>query len=78
MKSIYSDVMDLLEKEKTKISKQALDVLSREGIAGIISYNGKFWFESYSIGNDCPNYIYDYLIKLITRKIGITYLYSVA
>lgn len=77
MKSIYQNVMDLLEKEKTKVSKKTLEVLNREGIAGIVSKNGMFWFESYSRGNNCPKYIYNYLIKFITRKMKLTYLHSV-
>ena len=46
MKTIYDTVMNLLEKETTKISKKALDILDREEIANIVEYNNKFWFES--------------------------------
>ena len=52
MKTIYDTVMNLLEKETTKISKKALDILDREEIANIVEYNNKFWFESYSFGNN--------------------------
>lgn len=74
MKSIYNDVMEILKEEKSKIAKKALDVLNTEGIAGIVEYNGTFWFESYQYGNDCPNYIYKYLIKIIKRKLKLKYL----
>ena len=76
MNSIYSKVMNLLENETTKISKKAYDVLNAEGIADIVKCNNKFWFESYCIGNDCPDYIYDYLIKFIKRKFCLEYLYN--
>ena len=76
MSSIYYTVINLLDKEATKISKKALEVLAREGIANIVEKNNKFWFESYSIGNDCPNYIYEYLIKFIKRKLHLEYLYN--
>ena len=75
MKTIYDIVKNLLEKETTKISKKALDILDREEIANIVEYNNKFWFESYSFGNNCPNYIYKYLIKFIKRKLHLEYLY---
>ena len=68
MKTIYNTVMNLLEKETTKISKKALDILDREEIANIVEYNNKFWFESYSFGNNCPNYIYKYLINIKNKN----------
>lgn len=75
--NLYPDVMALLRKEKTKISKKAYEVLNREGIAGIVSSEyGNFWFESYTYGNDCPQYVYDYLIKFIKRKLKLKYLYD--
>ena len=74
MKSIYNEVMNLLENETTKISKKAFDVLNKEGIADIVEKDGVFWFESYSSGNDCPDYIYKYLIRFIKRKIKLEYL----
>lgn len=77
MVSICSEVMNLLEKETTKISSKAYEVLNREGIADIVKNDNRFWFESYTIGNDCPNYIYDYLGRFIERKLGLKYLYNV-
>lgn len=71
---LYADLQD----EKTKIAKKALDVLDRNGIAGIQNNGDVFWFESYSRGNDCPKYIYDYLKKYIRRKYRLKYLYDVA
>ena len=76
MNSIYNRVMELLKSETTKISKKALYVLEGEGIANIVQKNGSFWFESYCMGNDCPNYIYDYLIKFIERNLSLKYLYN--
>lgn len=76
MKSIYRIVMELLKNETTKISQKAYEILNKAGIANIIEYNNVFWFESYSFGNECPNYIYDYLIKFIKRKMSLNYLYD--
>lgn len=77
MNSIYYKVMCLVENETTKISQKAFDILNAEGIADIIESNhGTFWFEYYILGNDCPQYIYDYLIKFIKRKLKLKYLYD--
>ena len=76
MVSIYSEVINLLKNEKTKISKKALEILDKEGIANITKKNNCFWFESYYMGNDCPNYIYDYLTRFIKRKLNLKYLYE--
>lgn len=76
MNSIYNKVMNLLKNEKTKISNKAYDVLNREGIADIVQKNNVFWFESYIIGNNCPDYIYEYLIRFIKRKLCLEYLYN--
>ena len=74
MKSIYNDVMKALKEEETKIAQKAFNVLDDERIAGIVEKDGVFWFEAYQSGNDCPQYIYEYLIKFIKRKFGIKYL----
>lgn len=77
MKSIYSEVMSMIENETTKISKKAFNVLNREGIADIIiNENNMFWFESYSYGNDCSQVVYDYLKRFIKRKFNVKYLYE--
>lgn len=76
MQSIYKEVYQLLKTEKTKISQKAYNVLDREGIADIIKNKNVFWFESYTIGNDCCNAVYSYLIKFIKRKMGLKYLYE--
>lgn len=76
MKSIYGKVFELLENKNTKIAKKAFDILNEEGIANIIEDNGVFWFETYSFGNSCPNYIYEYLIRFIKRKLTLRYLYD--
>lgn len=76
MNSIYYKVMCLVENETTKISQKAYDVLDAEGIADIIEKDGVFWFESYIQGNNCPDYIYDYLIKFVKRKLKLKYLYD--
>ena len=76
MNSIYHKVMSLLESETTKISQKAYDVLDAEGIADIIEKDGVFWFESYTQGNNCSDYIYDYLIKFVKRKLKLKYLYD--
>lgn len=74
--SIICDVYDDLKSETTKISQKAFDVLNREDIANIIANGKYFWFEFYSMGNNCPQYIYDYLKRFIKRKYGYTYLYD--
>ena len=74
MKNIYNDVMEMLKEEKSKISKKAFGILDEERIAGIIENDGIFWFEGYQYGNDCPKYIYEYLIKFIKRKFNLKYL----
>lgn len=74
IEQLYADLQD----EKFKIAQKALDVLNREGIAGIVTDGTVFWFESYVRGNDCPKYIYDYLKKYIRRKYKLQYLYDVA
>ena len=76
MTSIYEKVFYLLEKETTKISRKAFDILSQESIADIVESDKVFWFESYSYGNACPNYIYDYLVRFIKKKLGLKYLYE--
>ena len=78
MTSIYNDVFNLLKSEKTKIAKKAHDVLYREGIADIIKHCDVFWFEFYSRGNDCPQYVYNYLKKFIKRKFNLKYLLEAA
>lgn len=72
--SIYMKVYDMVSNEKTKIGARAFDVLDREGIADIICRDGVFWFEHYQIGNDCPNAVYDYLIRFIKRNFGVKYI----
>lgn len=74
MKSIYSDVMEGLKNEKTKIAQKAINILEEERITGIVEKDGVFWFESHQYGNDCPQYIYEYLIKFIKRKFDLKYL----
>ena len=76
MNNIYGQVFEMVEKETTKIGKKTFNVLNEEGIAGIIEDNGTFWFESYSYGNNCPNIVYDYLIRFIKRKFKLRYLYD--
>lgn len=76
MKSIYDEVFAMLEKENTKIGQKAFDVLNRCGIAGIITNGRVFWFEEWSIGNDCPQVVYDYLKRFIKRKFDLKYLYE--
>ena len=78
MKSIYNQVMELVESEKTNISKRAFEILNGEGIADIVEHDGIFWFESYVIGNDCPGVIHNYLKQFIKRKMGLNYLYDIA
>ncbi len=78
MKSIYNDVFKLVEAENTNISKRAFEVLNAEGIADITENNGVFWFESYSMGNDVPGAIHNYLKQFIKRKMGLKYLYDIA
>ena len=72
--SIYMNVYDMVSNEKTKIGARAFDVLNREGIADIICCNDVFWFEHYQIGNDCPNAVYDYLIRFIKRNFCVKYI----
>ena len=81
MKNIISLIPELyekLEKATTKIARKAFNVLNREGIANIVAdtKNNVFWFESYTMGNDCPNYIYEWLKKYIKREYGFKYLYE--
>lgn len=77
MTNIYSEVMEIVRQEKTEIGAQAYEVLDREGICNIVKSDGVFWFEYYVSGNDCPQKIYDYLVKLIKRKMKLDYLYEI-
>ena len=76
MKSIYNEVLHMLQFEDTKIGQRALHILDTESIADIIKKDNTFWFESYVNGNNCPQYIYDYLKKFIKRKFEFNYLYD--
>lgn len=81
MKDVISLVPELYEKLKkatTKSAQKAFNVLDREGIANIVidTKSNIFWFESYTMGNNCPNYIYEWLIKYIKREYGFKYLYD--
>lgn len=75
-KSIYEDVYNMLKDEKTKIAKKAFDILNKEGIAGIIESDGVFWFEYYSMGNSCPEQVYNYLVRFIKKNFNLKYLYE--
>lgn len=77
MKHLEYEIFAQLENSTTKIAQKVYDVLSREGIAGIIVKDNVFWFEHYSRGNDCPAYVYEWLKKYIKRKYGYDYLYDV-
>lgn len=76
MKSIYKEVYEHYEKQNTKIGKQVFDVLDSEGIAGIILDNNVFWFESYTLGNICPQIVHDHIKKHLEKQ-GYTYLYDI-
>lgn len=78
MNSIYINVYDMVANEKTKIGTKAFNILDREGIADIVSRDGVFWFEFYTVGNNCPNDVYDYLVKFIKRNFGIKYIGELA
>lgn len=78
-KNIEYEIFEKLENATTKIAQKVFDVLNREGIAGIIAdtRNNVFWFEYYSSGNNCPEYVYQWLKKYIKREYGYNYLYDV-
>ena len=78
-KNIEYEIFEKLENATTKIAQKVVDVLNREGIAGIIAdtRNNVFWFEYYSSGNNCPAYAYEWLKKYIKREYGYNYLYDV-
>ena len=75
MKSISNELYKHYEQQQTKIGQKVFDVLNREGIADIILDDNIFWFEFYSRGNDCPEYVYNH-IKSHLKKQGYTYLYD--
>ena len=76
-KHLEFEILVQLENATTKIAQKIYDVLNREGIPGIIVKDNVFWFEYYSIGNNCPAYVYKWLKKYIKRKYGYNYLYDV-
>ena len=73
--NIEEQIMEDLKLETSKISQKVLNVLEREGIAGIIVDTDTkiFWFELYSRGNDCPIYAYKWLKSYIKRKYDYDY-----
>ena len=77
MKSIYNEVLEMVSKERTKIGKEATEVLQSESICGIVKKDNVFWFESYTTGNNCNEKIHKYLINIIKRKMNLNYLYEV-
>lgn len=77
MKQLEFEILVQLENATTKIAQKVYDVLNREGIPGIIVKDNVFWFEYYSIRNNCPAYVYKWLKKYIKRKYGYNYLYDV-
>ena len=78
-KNIEYEIFEKLENATTKIAQKVFDILNREGIAGIIAdtRNNVFRFEQYSSGNNCPEYVYQWLKKYIKREYGYNYLYDV-
>lgn len=79
IKNLEYEIFAKLENATTKIATKVYDVLSREGIAGIIAdtQSNVFWFECYSAGNNCPKCVYDWLKKYIKREYGYDYLYDI-
>lgn len=77
MKSIYNEVVRMVEKENTKIGKKALEVLDNEDIKGILLKDDVFWFEEYQDENRCSQQVLKYLISFIKRKMNLKYLYEV-
>lgn len=70
-KSIYSNVINLVEKESSKESKKVLDTLNnKNAIKDIITDGYVFWFEE----NKCPNYVKYYLKQFIKRRLHLSYL----
>jgi len=76
MKSIYHEVYNYYKNQNTKIGRKVFDVLDREGIAGIILNKNVFWFKFYSIGNSCPEVVYEHIKKHLQRQ-GYKYLYDI-
>ena len=76
-KHLEFEILVQLENATTKIAQKIYDVLNREGIPGIVVKDNVYWFEYYSIGNNCPAYVYKWLKKYIKRKYGYNYLYDV-
>lgn len=76
--SLANGIYEKLKRSTTKISQKVFNVLNREGIADIIAdpISKIFWFEEYTRGNNCPQYIYAWLKKFIKREYGYDYLYD--
>lgn len=76
---LTGEIHSKLENATTKIAKKVYNVLDKDGIAGIVAdeRNKVFWFEFYTTGNNCPQYVYDWLKKYIKREYGFDYLYDV-
>lgn len=77
---LEGEIYKKLENVTTKIAQKVFNVLDRGDIYGIVADTKRniFWFESFTYGNDCPNYAYDWLKKYIKREYGYDYLYDVA
>lgn len=69
---ITKDVVKLLRQENTKISKRALDVFNRD-VCWVIRSDNHWWFQKISRYGTIPNYMRDYLIKYLKRKMGLIY-----
>ena len=75
MKSIYGELFNHYKNQKTKIGQKVFDVLNREGIKNVIVDGNIFWFEFYTYGNNCPEYVYNHIKKHLEKQ-GYTYLFD--
>ena len=69
---ITPELIKALKAEKTKTAAKVLAWLDYDRL-NIIKYENRFWLEKTWIEFDIPNYIYNYLISFIGRKMGLKY-----
>jgi predicted transcriptional regulator len=70
---ITRDVCYFLGKEKTKISKKALDWLDYDYVS-IVKYHDVFWYERDT--QYMPKYIREYLNKFIKKNLAVEYVWN--
>lgn len=69
-------LFDELKAKDTKIAARVFNALNKDILNGIVVDGDIFWMESVSATRTIPNFVHDYIIRMIKNKYGLKYLYD--